>query len=331
MTTPDSPLTSRLTDQNIRELTAAELGVEPPVASSSGAPGAAEIDPFEQIEALPDDDPMLQEVQDLLKDYGGIVFTGPPGTSKSWYAARIGVQIADRDPERIRFVQFHPSYQYEDFIQGFVPRDDGSGFKLVDKHLLELCELGDEIAPDPVVLVIDELSRGDPGRIFGEALTYVERTKRGLTFHLASGKECSIPDNVVFLATMNPHDRGVDEVDAAFDRRFAKIRMDPRIEQVSIFLQQAGMPEDLRSRVETFFRYVQKLSRSFPYVALGHTFFAGVSDVDGLRSLWDHQLSFHFEKFFRLDPDRLTEIRKEWDKVMNVETVEDADGDAGEE
>src|ERR1039458_3083774 len=145
MTTPDSPLTSRLTDQNIRELTASELGVEPPVASSAGAAaGAAETDRFEQIEALPDDDPMLQEVLDLLKVYGGIVFTGPPGTSKSWYAARIGVQIADRDPKRIRFVQFHPSYQYEDFIQGFVPRDDASGFKLVDKHLLELCELADQ-------------------------------------------------------------------------------------------------------------------------------------------------------------------------------------------
>jgi 5-methylcytosine-specific restriction protein B len=315
------PVPPRLTDFKIRELSAKDLDIEPEHAGEV-TDGDNSIDPFAAIEALPDDDPFLFEVQELLGIHGGVIFAGPPGTSKSWYAARIGVQLADRDPDRIRFVQFHPSYQYEDFVEGFVANDDGSGFTLKPKHLLELCQTAIDHYPNPVVLVIDELSRGEPGRIFGEALTYVEHSKRGLSFHLASGRQCVIPDNLIFLATMNPHDRGVEEVDAAFERRFAKIRMEPKLEQVSIFLSAAGMPSELQQRVENFFRYVDRLARTNPYVALGHTYFAGIGDLNGLRSLWDHQLSFHFEKFFRLDPERLSEIRAEWDKVMDVQSDE---------
>lgn len=318
---------ARLTPEKVRHLSAGDLGFAGPVSSfGTEVPVVLAVEPaVEPIELLDDDDPVLQTVTDLLQTYGGIIFVGPPGTSKSWYAARVGNTLVDGDLSRLRFVQFHPSYQYEDFIQGFVPLEEGI-FMLRDKHFVELCRLAAELRPDePVVLVIDELSRGDPGRVFGEALTYVERTKRGLSFTLASGTELQVPPNLVILATMNPLDRGVDEVDAALERRFAKIGMDPDDTILVRLLSEAGMADDLRDRVLEFFRGVNARSRANPHTALGHTYFAGISDEDGLRRLWQHQLRFHFDKAYRLDADGLATIYRLWDQVLAVAPPEAGD------
>ena len=199
---------------------------------------------------LSDSDDLLLIVQTLLRDgYAGVIFTGPPGTSKTWYAGQIAAKLTDGDPARVRFVQFHPSYQYEDFVEGFVPDEEGEGFELRPKHLLEMCDQAAQIGEDPCFLVIDELSRSDPARVFGEALTYIESTKRGIAFRLASGTEVAIPANLFILATMNEFDRGVDEVDAAFERRFARIQMDPNPAYLDTILTRSGMPDQLRARV----------------------------------------------------------------------------------
>lgn len=304
-----------LTPGKVRHLSADELGIAVPVSPDAVASGIADITPLDP------DDPILEQVTDLLETYGGVIFVGPPGTSKSYYAARVGVTLVDGEEARIRFVQFHPSYQYEDFVEGYVPRKDGSGFDLRPKHFLHLCgEIAHKANGKPVVLVIDELSRGDPGRVFGEALTYIERSKRGMKFQLASGSSCVVPDNLVILATMNPLDRGVDEVDAALERRFAKIALDPNAELLEAMVTEAGMADDLRGRLIDFFTTVNKQSRSNPFAALGHTYFIGVSDRDGLRRVWEHQLRFHFEKAYRLDPTGRTEVFRRWDRVMAVST-----------
>jgi len=305
------------TSQKVRHLTAAELGVATPAA-----PPKPPTDPM--VELLDESDPYLTTVRDLLGTYGGVIFTGPPGTSKSWYAARIGWTLVDGDNERIRFTQFHPSYQYEDFIEGFVP--EAGTFVLKPKHFLQLCKAAEK---KTVVLVIDELSRGDPGRVFGEALTYLERTKRNLTFRLASGTECKVPDKLVILATMNPLDRGVDEVDAALERRFAKIRMDPDPATLALLLSQAGMADALRDRVLAFFSAVNERVGTNVFALLGHTYFTGISDEDGLRRLWEHQLRFHFEKAYRLDTDGLADVFARWNRVLGIPNADAAAAPGG--
>jgi 5-methylcytosine-specific restriction protein B len=306
----------------VRALNASQLGVAPPATSTStpSPPPPSTAPPRRlDIEPLLPDDPVLTTIQDLLQTYGGVIFEGPPGTSKSWYAQRIGAMLADFDPARYRPVQFHPSYQYEDFMEGFVPSDDASGFKLVDKHFVEMCkEASGRPSNEFCVLVIDELSRGDPGRVFGEALTYVEKSKRGIDFRLASGHSCVVPENLVILATMNPLDRGVDEVDAALERRFAKYRMEPSDDLLSELLAEAGMDDELRERVLDFFRFVNGKSQVNPHASLGHTYFAGIADADGLHRLWEHQLRFHFDKAYRLDPDGLADLYARWDRVLAV-------------
>lgn len=290
-------------EDKVNVLNANDLGVTPSLFET----GEGDEAPLQS--SIGDENERLLQVQQLLEDgFGGIIFTGPPGTGKSWYAAEIAAKIAGHS-ERVRFIQFHASYQYEDFVEGYVPQEEG-GFKLEDKHLLKMCEKAKDAEGELCVLVIDELSRSDPGRVFGEALTYIEGTRRGMEFRLASGRTASIPENLVFLTTMNPMDRGVDEVDAALERRFAKIAMDPDRDELERFLEENGMEEVLRNRLLSFFDHLQDHDNQ--YCKVGHAYFRSVSDVDSLRRLWDHQLRFHMEKAFRLDPVGLDEVERRW-------------------
>jgi 5-methylcytosine-specific restriction protein B len=259
---------------------------------------------------------LLNEVQELLESFGGVIFTGPPGTSKTYYASKIGEALVSDDQSRIRYIQFHPSYQYEDFMQGFAPREDGDGFALQPKIFLRMCRAAEVDSNQNYVLVIDELSRGDSGRIFGEALTYVEKSKRGLEFELASGEACVIPPNLIILATMNESDRGVDEVDAAFERRFARIAMEPSREILNDMLEGNGVQDDLRRRIVGFFNMINGKAKINPQGRIGHTYFRDVRDARTLASLWDHQLRFVVEKAYRLDPATRDDIESGWTRLL---------------
>lgn len=307
--------TMRKTEQPIRELTADDLGIGAAKAIEEHGSSRPDDPP------LPDDDPMLVRVRDLLERYGGVIFSGPPGTSKTYYAQKIALKLVNNDKTRVRYVQFHPSYQYEDFMQGFVPDKSGTGFTFADKHFVAMCrEAGKpENSDKRYVLVIDELSRGDPGRVFGEALTYVEKSKRGLELTLASGEDFVVPANLTVLATMNPLDRGVDEVDAAFERRFAKIAMDPDRDILRELLERNRVDDPLRARIVGFFDKTNGRARLNPLASVGHTFFMDVTDAQSLQSLWDHQLQFLFEKAYRLDEDTRKEIEQDFQAVLRDE------------
>lgn len=323
MTTPRTATSSDdysgagATGFDVRTLTADDLGIGSDAALAQHASNEPDEPPMDA------GDPLLLEVQRLLQFYGGIVFSGPPGTSKSWTAARLSYALVEGDDTRRRFVQFHPSYQYEDFIQGYSPKADGTGFELRDHHFVLMCRDASNDLDHPYVMVIDELSRGDPGRIFGEALTYVETSKRGMPFLLASGAELIVPPNLFILATMNPNDRGVDEVDAAFERRFARMAMEPDANILESMLDANGMPPPLSRALVGFFRSVNRQARTNPAMAIGHTYFAGARTADDLRTIWRYQLQFILEKAFRLDPASFRDIEKRWTDTVNTSTTID--------
>jgi 5-methylcytosine-specific restriction enzyme B len=259
-------------------------------------------------------DDILGTVRQLVPDYGGVILTGPPGTSKTWYARQIAAALTERERMRVRFVQFHQSYQYEDFVEGFVPREDGNGFQLRPKHLLEMCEISRRYPDKTCVIVIDELSRSDPGRVFGEALTYIEPTQREVEFYLTSGNPAKVPRNLFFLATMNPLDRGVDEVDAALDRRFAKIAMEPSAERLANLLDLNGLDEQLKNSIVRFFRFL--LNNPNERCRVGHAYFRAIRSQADLQRLWDHQLRFHMAKAFKLDSESYRNIEREWNRTF---------------
>lgn len=293
----------------VRTLTADELGIGVKAAAAashaSSSPDAPEVT---------SDDPIVQETMRLANIYGGVIFTGPPGTSKSFYAAATAKVMTGGDKTRSRFVQFHASYQYEDFMLGFSPEETGFVFK--EGPFLRMVLDATDHPEDTYVLVIDELSRADVGRVFGEALTYVERTKRELPFNIASGREIAVPSNFVILATMNPFDRGVDEVDAAFERRFAKITMDPKRELLEEMLLTNGMDETLMARVIGWFIKINNHAQKNPAAAVGHAYFSTASDEASLQDLWDYQLQYLVQRAFRRDEATRADLETAWKNML---------------
>lgn len=289
-------------------------------ASTSAAMEVEEGDLGSQrVEELPpiaDDHALLVAVREAIEDgYGGVILSGPPGTSKSWYAARIAKHIAG-SRSRVWTVQFHAAYQYEDFIEGWVP-DELGGFTRESKHLLKAAEAAIKSSEHLQVIVIDEISRADVPRVFGEALTYLEMSQRGRSFRLASGKVVQIPSNLFIIATMNPWDVSVDELDVALERRFAQIDMLPNEEELLQILGSNGVDEDVKAAAVNFFRFLQ--GRSSAMLHLGHAYFSRVKDAASLERLWRFQIRPHIRRVTRLDLAETKAIEAAWSTIVSAE------------
>jgi 5-methylcytosine-specific restriction protein B len=296
-----------ITANRIRPLSLDDLGLQ------VGNPGHAEPSEESVFEPVPAEDDILVEVKAAIAmGFAGVILSGPPGTGKSWYAKRIAQTISG-NPDNVRIVQFHASYQYEDFMEGFMPKD-GGGFELHKKVFPLLCDDAAELPDETFVLVIDEISRCDVARVFGEALTYMEVDKRGLPCTMASGSVLVVPANLVILATMNPWDKGVDEMDVALERRFAQIDMPPSVPALRKILQDNGADGAFVDRVAAFFDSVLKIDDEA--VHLGHAYFNNCLDEASARRVWDYRLLPFFKKACRLDRDLLQRIRRMWLNVV---------------
>jgi 5-methylcytosine-specific restriction enzyme B len=149
-----------------------------------------------------------------------VVLYGPPGTGKTRLARMAAEAFAGNN---VTHTTFHPSYGYEDFVEGYKPKktNDGLALERTDGLFLDVCQKAVEKPQHNHVLVIDEINRADLARVLGELVTYLERDKRGHEFVLSTTKtKLSIPANVYLIGTMNTADRSVAHLDAAIRRRF---------------------------------------------------------------------------------------------------------------
>lgn len=269
------------------------------------------------------DDSVYTQVMQLLElGTSGIIFRGCPGTSKTWYAKQIAYKLVADTKAHIFQCQFHPSYGYEDFVEGYRPDQEAkSGFKIIDKVFLQACA----VARDPatkggyVVFIIDEINRGDPARVFGELLTYIEHGYRGDEFSKAyTGEKVSVPKNLVVLGTMNQFDRSISQLDIALTRRFDHIDLHPDNEIVEEFLEKDGnfKPEQIQ-RVSKWFTDMQELLKPW---GIGHTFFKDVSRPDQLRLVWQYRMLPYCESILELEPGRMTNVRGSFEGMFKAIT-----------
>ena len=174
-----------------------------------------------------------------LRNKKQVILQGPPGTGKTFLAKRIASKLSG-SAQRRSLIQFHPSYTYEDFFEGFRPCVDSqnqkSWLELRPGPLRTIVEHALEESEYPHFLIIDEINRGNLASIFGELYFLLEYRKEEVRL-MYSGEQFSLPDNLFIVGTMNTADRSIALVDSAMRRRFAFYSLHPDSEPTQGLLQ----------------------------------------------------------------------------------------------
>ena len=181
------------------------------------------------------------EIERALARKGQAILYGPPGTGKTYTIQQFLKWYGQKQQVVSAFCTFHPSFQYEDFIEGFKPvagENNTIAFTLEDGIFKKFVNEAKANPHKKYVFIIDELNRGNIPKIFGELITLLEKDKRGLELTLPQSKEVfSIPANILLLCTMNTADRSIKMMDAAIKRRFAFVECMPNYDVLNESLE----------------------------------------------------------------------------------------------
>lgn len=259
----------------------------------------------------------------FVENHKNVVYSGAPGTGKSYMAKQVARLLVRKDEKenindvdkRIEMVQFHPSYDYTDFVEGLRPKKQpGSNnieFDYVPGVFRQFCENALEHIEQKHVFIIDEINRGDVNKIFGELFFCIDPDKRYVPksdidkvyavrtqyanilndknkFDHKLGKDTYghffVPDNVYIIATMNDIDRSVESLDFAFRRRFAwkEITWDYSAQDILIGMASKDLPKGIN--LADAYKRLKKLNDRIGK-ELGPAFCIGGSYLEKLQKI----------------------------------------------
>lgn len=226
-----------------------------------------------------------------------LLFQGPPGTGKTFIAETLARLLAGDEEGRVEVVQFHPSYAYEDFIEGIRPVvTEGSdlAYEVRRGIFLTLVDQAIQFPGDPFFLVVDEINRANLPRVFGELLYALEYRGAEHTFRLPySGGVSYVPHNITIIATMNTADRSIALVDAAIRRRFRHIQFAPDPGVLRAWLESRGLGAIAAHAADRLIALNEQLGELLDADRLiGHTYLMreDLGQV-GLEAVWEEDIA----------------------------------------
>ena len=253
----------------------------------------------------------------LLRTKKNIIMQGAPGVGKTYAAKRLAYSMMGvKDVSRVKLVQFHQSYSYEDFIEGYRP--SGAGFELVKGAFYSFCKKAADDEENAYFFIIDEINRGNLSKIFGELFMLIESDKRGPKNKLQllySRELFYVPRNVHIIGMMNTADRSLAMLDYALRRRFAFVELRPAFDSDGFRKYCAGLDNP---RFEALVREVESLNRAITEdeslgegFCIGHSYFCNM-EADActdaaLASIADYELIPMLKEYWFDEPRKVRE------------------------
>ena len=257
-----------------------------------------------------------RELVHMTDRWGQLLFQGPPGTGKTYVAELLASLLGGEEEGRSATVQFHPSYAYEDFVEGIRPKvtsDEKSLLYEVRPGIfLQLVNRARKYPEERFFLIIDEMNRANVPRVLGELLFALEyRGDKGSVELPYSGAKMWVPENIKIIGTMNSADRSIALVDAAVRRRFRHVGFSPDPEAARSWLKDhdnAGIANEAAERLSKLnatLRGVLDIDR-----LIGHSYLMR-DDLTavGFESVWDEDIEPVLREHLYNQPEELGRIR----------------------
>lgn len=249
----------------------------------------------------------------VLKMKKNIILQGAPGVGKTFTAKRLAYSIIGaKNPDRVQMIQFHQSYSYEDFIEGYRPTENG--FTIKKGSFYKFCKLAEDDDENDYFFIIDEINRGNLSKIFGELFMLIEKDKRGIELQLLySDENFSVPPNVYIIGMMNTADRSLAMLDYALRRRFSFFTMKPGFNTIGFQTYQDSLKSDAFNKLISCIKQLNSkiaadisLGEGF---CIGHSYFCGLTaktaTVRTLTSIIEYELIPLLKEYWFDEPEKI--------------------------
>ena len=252
----------------------------------------------------------------ILRLKKNIMLEGAPGVGKTFIADRLAYSLmGEKAIDRVKMVQFHQSYSYEDFIMGFRP--SASGFELRKGTFYQFCKQAEGDESNDYFFIIDEINRGNLSKIFGELFMLIEMDKRGRDLQLLySDEQFSIPENLYIIGMMNTADRSLAMLDFALRRRFAFFELKPGFDSDGFKEYQSHLKNEKFDALINTVKHLNEIIASDESLGegfcIGHSYFCNLIpnsiDQQVLSSIVEYELIPLLKEYWFDEPS----LVKEW-------------------